>query len=53
MAMAPDTSLYEVLAQPAPHALSASETRITAAKETLDDDREDVSDDDVIYGLAD
>jgi hypothetical protein len=39
-------SLYELLSEPAPAGVTAGETRITATKETLDDDREDSFDDD-------
>lgn len=35
-----DSSLYDVLAEPAPHRGVRGETRITATKETLDDDQE-------------
>ncbi len=44
------SSLYDMLAEPVPRGAAAGETRITATKETLDDDREDLSDDDVIVG---
>ena len=35
-----DRTLYDVLAEPAPHGDLRGETRITATKETLDDDQE-------------
>jgi hypothetical protein len=45
----PESTLYELLAQPAPAGVAAGETRITATKETVDADAEESSDDDVIY----
>lgn len=41
-------SLYDVLAEPAPWPVTAGETGITATKETIDNDAEDVSDDDIL-----
>ena len=45
-------SLYDVLAERAPAAASRGETLITATKETIDRDQEDLGDDDIIYTLA-
>jgi hypothetical protein len=44
-----DTTLYDLLAVPAPDGAATVETLITRRKETLDDDAEDLPDDDVIY----
>lgn len=41
-------SLYDLLAEPAPPGTYAGETRVTATKETLDDDTETVPDDDIL-----
>lgn len=41
-------SLYPVLGESAPHGTAMGETSITATKETIDNDTEDVSDDDVL-----
>jgi hypothetical protein len=35
-----DETLYDVLAEPAPYGSLRGETRITATKETIDDDQE-------------
>jgi hypothetical protein len=42
------TSLYDLLADPAPSGALAGETSLTATKETVDGDSESVSDDDVL-----
>ncbi|HWT94166.1 MAG TPA: hypothetical protein VN238_14265 [Solirubrobacteraceae bacterium] len=41
-------TLYRLLSQSAPASASFGETRITATKETIDDDVEDVTDDDIL-----
>ncbi len=43
-----ENSLYSLLGEPAPPQAAAGETSLTATKETVDADTEDVSDDDVI-----
>ncbi len=43
-----EDSLYRVLGEPAPVSATVGETRITATKETIDDDTEDVPDDDIL-----
>jgi hypothetical protein len=42
-------SLYDVLSEAPPVGAQAGETKLTATKETVDADTEDVRDDDVIY----
>ena len=53
MLLAPETNstLYDVLAVAAPPGMTAGETRVTATKETLDDDREEPLQGDVLTGL--
>ncbi|MGH2947076.1 MAG: hypothetical protein ACRDPC_12600 [Solirubrobacteraceae bacterium] len=43
-----ESSLYEALGEPTPATVAAGETSLTATKETLDADTEDVSDDDIL-----
>ncbi|HZV72660.1 MAG TPA: hypothetical protein VFF79_03000 [Conexibacter sp.] len=42
-------SLYDVLDSVPPDGVARAETSLTATKETLDNDQEDLSDDDVIH----
>jgi hypothetical protein len=41
-------SLYDALGEPVPATVAAGETKLTATKETVDADTEDVSDDDIL-----
>ena len=43
-----ESSLYEALGEPMPATVAAGETSLTATKETLDADAEEVSDDDIL-----
>jgi hypothetical protein len=45
-----EETLYQLLARPEPAVSASGETSLTATKETLDADTEDVSDDDIIQG---
>lgn len=47
--LVPTASLYDILSEAAPAGVQAGETKLTATKETVDGDTEDVRDDDVIY----
>jgi hypothetical protein len=45
---APDPSLYDELSEPAPVSAASGETALTATKETIDNDTEDIPVDDVL-----
>ncbi len=43
-----DSSLYDALSEPMPSGVATGETALTATKETVDRDTEEVSDDDIL-----